>query len=186
LAVNTQLTPIVSPSSNGPAKGWRKVRFGEVVRNVNVQERSPLESGIERYVGLEHLDPGSLHVNRWGMVAEGTTFTRKFVNGQVLFGKRRAYQRKVAVAEFDGICSGDILVFEANSKVLLPKLLPFIVESDGFFEHALQTSSGSLSPRTRWKDLARYEFPLPPQEEQRRIADILWAADEGALRDSYE
>jgi type I restriction enzyme S subunit len=154
------------------------VRFGEVVRNANEQEPDPLEASIERYVGLEHLDPGSLHIKRWGLVGQGTTFTRKFSKGQVLFPKRRVYQCKVAVAEFAGVCSGDILVLEANSDHLLPDLLPFIAESDAFFEHALQTSAGSLSPRTRWKDLARYEFSLPPKEEQRRIAEILWAADQ--------
>jgi type I restriction enzyme S subunit len=113
-----------------------------------------------------------------GQVADGTTFTRKFVAGQVLFGKRRAYQRKAAVAEFEGICSGDILVFEPSNSELIPELLPFIVQSDGFFNHALGTSAGSLSPRTKWKDLANYEFALPPRDEQRRIAEVLWAADE--------
>ena len=156
---------------------WRLVRFGDVVRNVNANVREPLESGLERFVGLDHLDPESLHIKRWGLIQDGTTFTRRFATGQVLFGKRRAYQRKVAVAEFDGICSGDILVFEPADDQLLPELLPFIVQSDGFFEHALGTSAGSLSPRTKWQDLAQYEFALPPQDEQRRIAEILWAAD---------
>lgn len=162
--------------------GWRTVKFGDVVRNADVQERDPLENGIERFVGLEHLEPGSLHIREWGNVAEGTTFTRKFKPGQVLFGKRRAYQRKVSLAEFEGICSGDILVFEAIEDHLLPELLPFIVESDGFFEYALRTSAGSLSPRTKWKELAEYAFHLPPKEEQRRIADILWAADAAVER----
>jgi len=157
------------------------VKFGDVVRNVNENERNPLENGLERYIGLEHLDPESLHIKRWGLIAEGTSFTRKFTKGQVLFGKRRAYQRKAAVAEFDGICSGDILVLEPKNDRLLPELLPFIVQSDCFFEHALRTSAGSLSPRTKWRDLANYEFFLPPLDEQRRIAEILWAAD-GAIR----
>jgi len=157
---------------------WRIVRFGDAVHNVREIERDPLAAGTERYVGLEHIEPENLHVKSWGLVAEGTTFTQRFRSGQVLFGKRRAYQHKVAVAEFDGVCSGDILVFESKDNRLLPELLPFIVQSEGFFANALRTSSGSLSPRTRWRDLAAYEFPLPPLDEQRRIADILWAAEE--------
>jgi type I restriction enzyme S subunit len=177
LVVEPQPTPATATSA-ALSERWRTVRFGEVVRNANKQDPDPLEAGIERYVGLEHLDPGSLHIRKWGLVEEGTTFTRKFSTGQVLFPKRRVYQRKVGVAEFDGVCSGDILVFEAKREELLPELLPFIVESEAFFEHALRTSAGSLSPRTRWRDLARYEFPLPPKDEQRRIAAILWAADQ--------
>ncbi len=162
-------------------EGWRMVRFGDVVRNVDISERDPLANGIERYIGLDHIDPESLHIKRWGLIEEGTSFTRKFVKGQVLFGKRRAYQRKVAIAEFDGICSGDILVFEATDE-LLPELLPFIVQSEGFYDYALSTSAGSLSPRTKWKDLAVYEFVLPPKDEQRRIADLLWAAEHNILK----
>ena len=132
-----------------------------MVRNVRDAEQDPLGAGIERYVGLEHIEPENLHIKSWGLVADGTTFTRKFNAGQVLFGRRRAYQRKVAVTEFDGVCSGDIMVFEAKSDQLLPDLLPFIVQSEGFFAEALRTSSGSLSPRTRWRDLEAYEFSLP-------------------------
>lgn len=159
--------------------GWRMVKFGEVVQNANLAERNPGEVGIERIVGLEHLDPENLHIRRWNTLENGTSFTRKFIPGQTLFGKRRAYQRKVAFAEFEGICSGDILTFESKDpKVLLPELLPFICQTDRFFDHALGTSAGSLSPRTSWAALKDFEFPLPPIEEQRRIAEILWAADE--------
>jgi type I restriction enzyme S subunit len=94
-----------------------------------------------------------------------------------LFGKRRAYQRKAAFAEFDAICSGDILVFQTDHQRMLPELLPFLVQSNGFYDHALGTSAGSLSPRTSWRDLANYEFDLPPLEEQRRIAELIWACE---------
>ena len=163
---------------NESSAGWRTVRFGDVVRNVDEAVRDALTCDLERFVGLEHIDPESLRIKRWGLIADGTSFTRKLTAGQVLFGKRRAYQRKVAVADFEGLCSSDILVFEPADDRLLPELLPFIVQTEGFFQHALGTSAGSLSPRTRWRDLAAYEFPLPPLDEQRRIAEILWAAEE--------
>ncbi len=159
--------------------GWKMVKFGDVVKNANLVERDFDKAGIERIVGLEHLDPENLHIRRWNIPENGTSFSRKFVPGQTLFGKRRAYQRKVAYAEFEGICSGDILTFESKDpKMLLPALLPFICQSDTFFNHALGTSAGSLSPRTSWNALKYFEFPLPPIEEQKRIAEILWAADE--------
>ena len=161
-----------------PMNGWRRVKFGDVVECVNDTVADPQAAGVERVVGLDHLDPGSLHIKRWASIEDGTTFTRRFKSGQVLFGKRRAYQRKLAVADFDGICSGDILVFEPKNDGLLPELLPFIMAAEGFWQHALDTSAGSLSPRTKWQDLARYELAFPPKEEQRRIAQLLWAADE--------
>lgn len=156
--------------------GWAKVAFGDVVRLCAERSSDPEADGFERYIGLEHLDPGELKVRRWGDLADGVTFTNVFRPGQVLFGKRRAYQRKVAVADFSGVCSGDIYVLEPKSNVLLPELLPFICQTDPFFEHAVGTSAGSLSPRTNWESLASFEFTLPPIDEQRRIAISLGAA----------
>jgi type I restriction enzyme S subunit len=163
-------------------EGWTRVRFGDVVRLSGERCTDPLGAGIERYVGLEHLEPGDLRIRSCGNVADGVTFTNRFRPGQVLFGKRRAYQRKVAVADFDGICSSDIYVFEPSDDRLLPELLPFICQTDGFFEHALKTSAGSLSPRTNWTSLSDYEFDLPPAEEQRRITHVIEATR--AVRES--
>lgn len=158
--------------------GWTKVKFGEVVRLCKDRSSDPEADGIERYVGLEHLEPEDLRIRNWGLVADGTTFTSRFKPGQVLFGKRRAYQRKVAVADFEGVCSGDIYVFEsADPKHLLPELLPFICQTDRFFEYAVGTSAGSLSPRTNWKSIRDYEFNLPPLETQREILTSLNKAD---------
>ncbi len=156
---------------------WQQVRFGDVVNNVNLTVRDAKEAGIDRVIAMEHMDPGELKIQRWGSAEDGTTFTRRVKPGQTLFGKRRAYQRKVAYADFDAICSGDIYTFEGNETELLPEFLPFLVQSNEFFDHALDTSAGSLSPRTNWRDLANFEFGLPPLNEQRRIADLLWALE---------
>jgi type I restriction enzyme, S subunit len=158
--------------------GWRQVKFGDVVQLSKARSHDPVADGIERYVGLEHLEPGDLRIRRWGNVADGVTFTSVFQPGQVLFGKRRAYQRKVAVADFSGVCSGDIYVLEAtDAQVLLPELLPFICQTDAFFDHAVGTSAGSLSPRTNWTSLADFELSLAPVEEQARLVDVLQAIE---------
>lgn len=157
---------------------WKTVRFGDVVELISETSRDPASEGITRYIGLEHLEPGSLHIKTWGELAAGTTFTKRCREGQVLFGKRRAYQRKVAIAEFDALVSGDIYVFQAKADKLDPKLLPFLCMSERFFQFAVETSAGSLSPRTNWSHLAEFEFALPPLDQQRRIAELLWAVDE--------
>jgi type I restriction enzyme S subunit len=158
--------------------GWRKVKFGDVVQLSKARCSDPLAEGVERYVGLEHLEPGDLRIRRWGNVADGVTFTSLFKPGQVLFGKRRAYQRKVAVAEFSGVCSGDIYVLESkDAAVLLPELLPFICQTDEFCEHAVGTSAGSLSPRTNWTSLADFVFCLPPLNQQAGFVGLVRSID---------
>ncbi len=165
--------------TKSPRPGWRRVKFGDVVQLSKARSQDPLAAGIERYVGLEHLEPGDLRIRSWGNVAAGVTFTSVFQPGQVLFGKRRAYQRKVAVADFSGVCSGDIYVLETKDpEVLLPELLPFICQTDAFFEHAVGTSAGSLSPRTNWTSLADFDFSLPPTDEQSHLFELLACARE--------
>jgi type I restriction enzyme S subunit len=151
------------------------VKFGDVVQLYSEHSHHPAADGIERYVGIADIEPEDLRIRSWGLVAEGTSFTRRFKPGHVLFVKRRAYQRKVAVANFEGVCSGDIYVLEPKNDRLLPELLPFICQTDAFFAHAVNTSAGSLSPRTNWKRLTQYEFAVPSLAEQRRIARVLQA-----------
>lgn len=160
---------------------WQRVAFGDVVRNVSETVKDAAAVGVDRVIAMEHMDPSELTIARWGEVADGTTFTRRVRPGQTLFGKRRAYQRKVAFAEFDAICSGDIYTFEADETQLLGEFLPFLVQSDPFFDHALDTSAGSLSPRTNWRDLATFQLDLPPLDEQKRIADCLWSVEQHRL-----
>ena len=152
------------------------VAFGDVIQLSKASSKDPVADGFERYVGLEHLEPNALKVRSWGNIADGITFTKVFKPGQVLFGKRRAYQRKVAVAGFSGVCSGDIYVLEPKGDELLPELLPFICQSESFYDYVISMSQGGLSPRVNWRALAKYEFALPPLEEQRRITEVLHQA----------
>ncbi|MDR2573397.1 MAG: hypothetical protein LBC94_03445, partial [Desulfovibrio sp.] len=101
-----------------------KTRLGEVARESRETVRG--HKGDLPIVGLEHLDPGDLTLRAWNKAGDNT-FTKMFRKGQMLFGRRRAYLKKAAVAPFDGICSGDITVIEAVHDKLLPELLPFVV-----------------------------------------------------------
>ncbi len=160
--------------------GWRMVKFGDVVRHVKVNV-DPETSGLDRYVAGEHMDTDDLHIRRWGTVGDGylgPAFHRKFVQGQVLYGSRRTYLRKVAVAEFEGICANTTFVLEPASDELLPEFLPFVMQTEAFHEHSIKQSKGSVNPYINFSDIAWYEFALPPLNEQRRIAEVMWAADE--------
>jgi len=158
-----------------------KVTLGQVATEVRESTKDPAGLPI---VGLEHLIPGEIRLTQWSETSENT-FTKLFHKGQVLFGRRRAYQKKAAVADFDGVCSGDITVIAAKPDRLLPDLLPFIVNDDRFFDFAMEKSAGSLSPRVKWAQLAEYAFDLPDDiEEQRSHAKLLWAIE--GSRSAYQ
>jgi len=164
--------------------GWRRVRFEEMAENIGDRVDNPSQAGVERYVGLEHLDPESLKIRRWGTPDEVEATKLRFQPGDIIFGKRRAYQRKLAVADFEGICSAHAMVFRAREDTVVKEFLPVFMQSEVFFERALSISVGSLSPTINWKTLAAQEFVIPPKDEQRRIAEILWAA--GGARVAFE
>lgn len=153
--------------------GWKVWRFDQMVTNVNVRIDNPSESGMEHYVGLEHLDPDSLRIRRWGSPGDVEATKLCFKKGDIIFGRRRAYQRKLGVAEFDGICSAHAMVVRAKPDVVLPEFLPFFMQSDLFMNRAVEISVGSLSPTINWKTMAVQEFALPPIEEQRRCSELL-------------
>ena len=150
-----------------------KVKLGDVAKEVRESRKEAQGLPV---VGLEHMDPGELQLSRWDEASD-STFTKVFHKGQVLFGRRRAYQKKAALAPFDGICSGDITVIAAKSESILPRLLPFVIGSDRFFDYAMEKSAGSLSPRVKWEQLAEYEFELPPIEDQPYFADLFWSME---------
>lgn len=172
--------------------------LGDIAR-ASKEKVDPTVGSVDRFVAGEHMDTDDLKVHRWGDVAEvdlGPAFHRRFHPGQVLYGSRRTYLRKVAVADFDGVCANTTFVVETKDEnVLLPEFLPFIMISEPFHAFAISESKGSVNPYVNWSDIERFEFDLPPLDEQKRIADLLWAIEhhrgslievESALVDSQE
>ena len=158
-----------------------KVLLGDVA----VEHKETCKGSKDGYpiVGLEHLIPEEITLTAWDEGSENT-FSKMFRKGNVLFGRRRAYLKKAAVAPFDGICSGDITVIEAKPDRILPELLPFIIQNDDLFDFAVGKSAGSLSPRVKWEHLKNYEFKLPDMEKQKELAELLWAMDN--MKKSYQ
>ncbi|MBU3020260.1 restriction endonuclease subunit S [Aestuariibacter sp. A3R04] len=153
-------------------EGWQMVKFGDIAKHIS-KRVEPSETDLEIYVGLEHLDPDSLKIKRHGVPSDIAGQKLLVKKGQIIFGKRRAYQRKVAVADWDCICSAHAMVLEANPKNVIPEFLPFFMQSDVFMNRAVAVSEGSLSPTIKWKVLAEQNFPLPDIDNQSRLLKIL-------------
>lgn len=156
---------------------WESFRFEEITNRV-AETVDPNITDLKTYVGLEHIDAENIHIKRFGTPDDVSGGKLKCYPGDVIFGKRRAYQRKAAIVDIEGICSAHAFVFRANPKVIDPKLFPFFLHSDQFMHRAVDISVGGLSPTINWSDLKGQEFLLPPKAEQARLAELLWALDE--------
>lgn len=168
--------------------GWKKYKFGEVA--IQTREVVDVENtNLTRYVAGEHMISEDIHLRKWGNVGDGylgPAFIRRFSMGDILYGSRRTYLKKVALADFDGITANTTFVIKANEKLIEPILLVHLMLSYEFTEYSIKNSRGSVNPYINWKDIADFEFLLPPKSEQKRLAELLWAADEMIEKEKRE
>lgn len=155
---------------------YQEVKFGEIAKHIS-KRVEPSETTLDVYVGLEHLDPDSLKITRHGVPSDVAGQKLLVKKGQIIFGKRRAYQRKVAVADWDCICSAHAMVLEAIPGKILPEFLPFFMQSNQFMERAVEISEGSLSPTIKWKILEQQIFKIPTIDGQKIILEIYQKLD---------
>ena len=154
-----------------------KYRFDQIAIN-STEKKKPIEEDRFTYLGLEHLDSGSLKVIRFGSEVAPIGEKLMMHKGDVLFGKRRAYQKKVAIAPFDGIFSAHGMVLRPKEDVIDKDFFPLFISSDYFLDAAIKISVGSLSPTINWRDLKELEFELPDMDTQRKLAEVLWSIND--------
>ena len=174
-------------AARSAAGATRRVKFGDVVREVK-DKIDRADNPYEFYVAGDHMDTEDLKIRRRGRFATddvGPAFTRVFKPGQILYGSRRTYLKKVCVADFEGITANTTFVLETkDDNVLLQRLLPFLMLGDRFTAWSIKHSKGSTNPYVLFGDLADYEFDLPPMDEQKKLAELLWTAND--LKESYK
>lgn len=156
----------------------QKVRFDQICKNISNRIDDPKQADTDYYVGLEHLDSEEPRILRHGNPNDVNATKLKFKSGQILFGKRRWYQRKLAVAEREGICSAHMMVLEHIEDFITKDFLPILMQGEDFFEKAISVSAGSLSPTIKWKDLAKEEFLIPSIPEQQSTILLISQIDD--------
>ena len=161
---------------------FHDVTFGKICKNVSTRVNDPKNSDYERYVGLEHLDTLEPKILRFGSTQNVKSSMTLFSKKQILFGRRNWYLRRVAVADFDGICSADIYVLEAKGSQALPDFLPIFMHSNQFFDETMKYSSGSMSTRVKWSDLEKIKFTIPFISEQKKIIKTISVIDESITK----
>ena len=157
-------------------ESWEIMQLKEIA-NLRRENVKPEDNQNLNFVGLEHIDSGESILKRWGNASAMKSAKNHFYPNDVLYGKLRAYLDKAVIAEMEGICSTDILVFTANSKTA-PRFLVYLLHTQAFMNHAVATSTGISHPRTSWDSLGKFTFAFPPLFQQCVIANVFQAIDE--------
>ena len=143
-------------------EGWEVKTLGSVAdnprRGVRAQEIDP---GTP-YIALEHMPKQCIALSEWRTADNVASGKFKFTRGDILFGKLRPYFHKVGIAPLQGVCSTDIIVISPVSHDWFGFVLGHVSSSE-FVDYTSAGSTGTKMPRTKWSDMALYEFVLPGQ-----------------------
>ena len=153
---------------------WKNVKFGDIAQQIVERIDDPQKSGYNSYIGLEHIESEQINIQKYGDAKEVKSSKFLCKKGDIIFGRRRAYLRKLAVCDRDSLVSSDAMVIRPKKEVI-KKYLILMMQTDYFWEKAISLSAGSLSPRVKWRELSTIEFYLPPFDVQKKISDILWS-----------
>lgn len=152
-------------------------KMSDVAVEINDRENNPASSKYDRFVGLEHYVSGEVIIRNYGSTERLESAMKVFQSGDILVARRNVYLKRASTVDFDGLTSGDSIVLRAKDPTI-GRLLPFVLNTDAFWDFAEQHADGTMSKRLSPKTLMTYEFDLPEREEQEPFADLLWAANE--------
>ena len=162
---------------------WKPTKLGTLAEDISVRVDKPGNSEYDRFVGLDNFISGDIKIKSWASTENLTSSAKAFKAGDILFARRNAYLRRASLVDFDGCCSGDAFVIRENLDKVVPGFLAFLMNTNSLWDYANSNAAGTMSKRVKWRDLAEYEFLLPPKDEQARLAELLWTMDEVIEKD---
>jgi restriction endonuclease S subunit len=161
---------------------WKKVRLGDVATAPSIRINNPSESEFDRFIGNANIGQWDFRLTRWEHTDSVTSAMKGFETGDYLFVRRSLYasdfRERSPRATFPGVCSGDIITIRENPEMIADGFLIGVLNHPAIWKFVVANASGSITRRIKWRDLANYEFLLPPKDQQAKLTELLWAADE--------
>ena len=171
-------TLMINKVLNLEKTSWKPTKVGDLAKDISKRVDNPRESEYERFVGLGNFVSGDIKIKTWETTENLDSSAKAFQAGDILFARRNAYLRRASLVDFDGCCSGDAFVLRENHDKIVPGFLAFLMNSNSLWDYANSNAAGTMSKRVKWRDLAEYEFLLPPKDQQAQLAKLLWAMGE--------
>lgn len=145
---------------------WLQVPLTEICLP-NRPRHKPQDYPDLPFVGMEHVEAHTMRLLGTAPSATMRSSAVHFYPKDVLYGRLRPYLNKVHRAEFEGLCSGEFIVFPRD-RGLSQAYPQYVLNSSAFVSFAAHLNEGDR-PRVDFSQIGRYTFPLPPLPEQKRI-----------------
>lgn len=187
--VDSEMPKLSSPNlMYKESNHWARVRLSDVAEEYSVRIDNPSLSEYDFYIGSDCIGQYDFRIHKRSDASTITSAQKLFKEGDYLLVRRSLYgsdfRERAPRADFDGVCSADILTIREKKGVIADGFLIYVLYQKSLWDFIVSNSNGGLTRRIKWKQLADYEFDLPPIEEQRILADKLWAAYR--LKESYK
>ena len=187
--VDSEMPKLSSPNlMYKESNNWARVKLSDVAEEYSVRIDNPSLSEYDFYIGSDCIGQYDFRIHKRSDASTITSAQKLFKEGDYLLVRRSLYgsdfRERAPRADFDGVCSADILTIREKKGVIADGFLIYVLYQKSLWDFIVSNSNGGLTRRIKWKQLADYEFDLPPIEEQRILADKLWAAYR--LKESYK
>lgn len=167
---------------------WKKVKLSDVAEEYSVRIENPSQSEYDFYIGSDCIGQYDFRIHKRSDASTITSTQKGFKTGDYLLVRRSLYgsdfRERAPRADFDGVCSADILTIREKKDIIADGFLIYVLYQKSLWDFIVSNSNGGLTRRIKWKQLADYEFALPPYDVQVRISEKLWSAYR--LKESYK
>jgi type I restriction enzyme S subunit len=160
---------------------WEEMTLGEIVTVAS----GVVDPTKPPYCDMPHIGGENIESHTGNLQGVKTARELGLISGKylfdgrdVLYSKIRPALNKVAIPDFEGICSADIYPLRPSNKRLHRQYLAYLLLSERFREYATKHSDRSKIPKVNRDSLLAYELVIPCPTEQQRIADCLTSLDD--------
>ena len=168
------------------SKGWQIVGFKECA-DIDTHMIHDFE-GYEDYphIGIDSIEKETGRLIGYRTIAEDGVISGKylFTPEHIIYSKIRPNLNKVAMPDFDGLCSADAYPILVKEGVCNREYFGYTLRSRFFLDYILAFSSRTNLPKVNKNQVEGFNLPLPPIELQEQFADFVHQVDKSKVIDT--
>ena len=151
-------------------QGWAKTTLDGIVQP-RVDKIDPQARPRAKFIGMQHIEAHTMRLLGTVSADSMKSTSNAFRSGDVLYGRLRPYLNKVCRSDFEGLCSGELIVIP-ESCAMHGKFLGYRLNSGDFVRFSSGLNTGDR-PRVDFDQIKVFPIHLPPIREQIRIGNTL-------------
>lgn len=153
-------------------KGWKIVNFKECA-DIDTNMIHEFE-GYEEYphIGIDSIEKETGRLVDYRTIAEDGVISGKYLfsSAHIIYSKIRPNLNKVAMPDFDGLCSADAYPILVKKGICNREYFGYTLRSQYFLDYILALSNRTNLPKVNKSQVEGFLLPLPPIAVQDQFA----------------